>query len=76
MLVNNILGRADVDDLDCISMGMMVKGAAKSCIVEENVGGVVDFTPFGFADAIHFLMFGSCGFNFDIKRGTFGNESG
>ncbi len=49
ILVNKILGRADIDDVNCIGMGMMKESAAKSCIVQENVGGVVDFTPFGFA---------------------------
>ena len=49
ILVNNVLGRADIDDVNCLGMGMMKEGAAKSCIVKENVGGVVDFTPFGFA---------------------------
>ena len=67
ILVNNVLGRTDVDDVDCISMGVMEEGAAKLSIVEKNVGGVVDFAPFGFADTVHFLMFRSGGFDFDSK---------
>ena len=67
ILVYNILGRADVNDLNCIGMGMMKKGAVKSCIVKENVSGVVDFTPFGFAYTVHLLMFRSSSFNFNSK---------
>ena len=48
-------------------MCVMEEGSAKACCVEEGVGGVVDFSPFGFTDAIHFLMFGSSGFEFDSK---------
>ncbi len=33
ILVNNILCRADIDDVNGIGMGMMKEGAAKSCIV-------------------------------------------
>jgi hypothetical protein len=33
-------------------------------IVEKNVGSVVDFAPFSFADAIHLLMFRGSGFKF------------
>ena len=51
--------------MNCIGMGMMKEGAAKSCIVKENVGGVVDFTPFGFAYTIHLFMFRSGSFNFN-----------
>ena len=67
ILVNNVLGRADIDDLNCIGMGMMEEGAAKSGIVEKNVGGVVDFTPFGFSNTVHLLMFRSGSFNFNSK---------
>jgi len=70
-LVNNILGRADIDDVNGIGMGMMKEGAAKSCIVKENVGGVVDFTPFGFAYTVHLLMFRSGSFNFKSKQCAF-----
>ncbi len=63
ILVNNILGQADIDDVNCIGIGMMKEGAAKSCIVKENVGGVVDFTPCGFAYTVHLLMFRSSSFN-------------
>jgi hypothetical protein len=66
-LVNNILGRADIDDVNCIGMGMMKEGAIKSCIVKENVGGVVDFTPFGFAYTVHLLMLRGGSFNFNAK---------
>ena len=49
-------------------MYVMEEGSAKACCVEEGVGSVVDFSPFGFADAVHFLMFGSSGgFKFDSK---------
>ncbi len=75
-MVNNILDRADISDMDSIGMGMMREGAAKFCIVEENVGIVMDFTPFGFAYIIHLLMFRSGGLNLDAKRCAFGNEFG
>ena len=67
IFVNNVFGWADIDDVNCIGMGMMKEGAAKSCIVKENVGGVVDFTPFGFAYTVHLLMFRSGSFNFNSK---------
>ena len=67
ILVSNVLGRADIDNVNCIGMGMMKECAAKSCIVKENVGGVVDFTPFGFAYTVHLLMFRSGSFNFNSK---------
>ena len=67
ILVNNILGWADIQDLDCIGMGMMEEGSSKSCIVEEDVGSVVDFSPFGFTNTIHFLVFRGSSFNFDSK---------
>ena len=38
---------------------MMEEGAAKSSIVEENVGCVLDFMPFGFAYTVHFLISGA-----------------
>ena len=67
ILVNNILGWAGIEDLNSIGMGMMEECTSKSCIVQEYVGSVVDFTPFGFANTIHFLMFRCCSFNFDTK---------
>ncbi len=67
IFVNNVFGRADIDNVNCIGMGMMKEDAAKSCIVKENVGGVVDFTPFGFAYTDHLLMFRSGSFNFNSK---------
>jgi hypothetical protein len=67
ILVNDVLGWADIDDVNCIGMGMMKEGAAKSCIVKENVGDVVDFTPFGFAYTFHLLVFRSGSFNFTTK---------
>ena len=67
IMINNILGRADIDDVNCIGMGVMKECAANSCIVKENVGGVVDVTPFGFAYTVHFLMFRSGSFNFNSK---------
>ena len=57
IFVRNIFGRADIEDLNCMSMRMMEEGTSKSCIVEENVGSVMDFTPFSFEDTVHFLMF-------------------
>ena len=36
----------------------------------------MDFTPFGFADAIHFLMFWGSGFDFDAKISACGDEFG
>ncbi len=75
-MVNNVLGRADIDEVNCIGMGMMKEGAAKSCIVKENVGGVVDFTPFGFAYTVHLLMFRGGSFNFNSKSCAFRNEFG
>ena len=62
ILVNNVLGRADIDDANCIGMGITKEGAAKSCIVKENVGSVVDFTPF-----VHLLMFRGGSFSFNSK---------
>ncbi len=67
ILVNNVLGRADIDDVNCIGMEMMKEGAAKSCIVKENIGGVVDFTPFGYAHTVHLLIFRGGSFNFNSK---------
>ena len=67
IFVDNIFGQADIDNVNCIGMSMMKEGAAKSCIVKENVGGVVDFTPFGFAYTVHLLMFRSGSFNFNSK---------
>ena len=64
-LVSKMFGRDDIEDLNCISMCVMEEGASKSCIVEENLGSVVDFMPFGFADTVHFLMFRGCSINFD-----------
>ncbi len=49
ILVNNALGLADINDLNSTGMCLMKESAAKLCIVQENVGGVMDFTPFGFA---------------------------
>ena len=67
IFVNDIFGWADIDDVNCIGMGMMKEGATKSCIVKEDVGGVVDFTPFGYAYTVHLLMFRSGSFNFNSK---------
>ena len=67
ILVNNVLGWADIDDVNCIGMGMMKECTTKSCIVKENVGGVVDSMPFGFACTDHLLMFRSGSFNFNSK---------
>jgi hypothetical protein len=64
ILFKTFLGRADIDDVDSMGMGMMKEYAAKSCVIEENVGAVVDFTPFGFAYTVHFLMFRSGRVNF------------
>jgi hypothetical protein len=76
ILVNNILGRTDINDADSIGMCMMKEGTTKFCIVEENVGSVVDFLPFGFAYTVHLLMFWSGSFNFNAKIYAFGNEFG
>ena len=76
ILVNDILGRADIYNVDCICMGMMEESAAKSCVVEKDVGGVMDFTPFGFADAVHFLVFRCGSFDFDTERSAFVDEFG
>ncbi len=76
VLVNNILGRTDINDADNIGMGMMKESAAKFCIVEDNVGSVVNFSLFGFAYTVHLLMFWSGSFNFNAKICAFGNEFG
>ena len=64
ILVHYVLGRADINDVDSIGMGIMMKKSAKSCVVEENIGSVVDFTPFDFAYTVHFMMVRSRSFNF------------
>ncbi len=76
ILVNNVLGRADINDVDSIGMGMMKEGVAKSRVVEENVGGVMDFMPFGFAYAVHLLMFRSGSFDLYAKGCVFRNKFG
>ena len=44
-MVSDIFDWARIDNVDGISMCMMEEGAAKSGVVEKNVGGVVDFAP-------------------------------
>ena len=65
MFINDIFGRASIDDMGGICMSMVEEGTSKSGIVEECVGSVMNFTPFSFTDAIHFLMFRSSSFQFD-----------
>ena len=57
-----------------VRVGVMKEGSTKAGGVEQLVCGVVNFTPFGFADAIHFLMFGSGGFDSDAKVIKSGDE--
>ncbi len=68
--ISDILSWTYINSVDSIGMCMIEEGAAKSGIVEKNVGGDVYFAPFGFADAIHFLMFGGSSFRFYAKDGT------
>ena len=70
ILISNILCRASIDNLDCIGMSMVKEGTSKSGSVEQSVCNVVDFSPFGFTNSIHFLMFRGCSFNFDSKIGA------
>jgi hypothetical protein len=56
--VDNVLGGASVDNVNGVGMSMMEEGTAKTCSVKKSVGGVMDFSPFGFTDAIHFLVLG------------------
>ena len=65
--VNNIFGRASIDNVNGICMDMVKEGSAKAGSVEQDVGSVVNFTPFSFTDAIHFLVFRGCSFNFNSK---------
>ena len=65
IFVNNILGRARVDNVNGVCMGMVKEGSAKAGSVEQDVGGVVNFSLFSFTDAIHFLVFRGCSFNFN-----------
>ena len=44
---------------------MMKEGTAKSGSVKKGIRGIMDFAPFGFANAVHFLMFGCSGFYFN-----------
>jgi hypothetical protein len=67
ILVNDILGWARIDNVDCISMCMMEESAAKLGSIQEDVCSIVDFGPFGFKNTIHLLMFwGGC-FKFNSK---------
>ena len=50
-----------------VGVGVMKEGSTEA-------GDVVNFTPFGFADAIHFMMFRSGGFDFDAKVIKTGDE--
>ncbi len=63
--VSNMFGRASINNMNGICMGMVKEGSAKAGSVEQDVGGVVNFTPFSFTDAIHFLVFRGCSFNFN-----------
>ena len=53
---------------------MVKEGSTKAGCVEKNIGCVVNFAPFCFADTIHFLMFWSCSFKFHSKVFAFGDE--
>jgi hypothetical protein len=50
ILVSDILGWARIDNVDGISMCMMEESAVKSGSVQEYVGSIVDFAPFGFTN--------------------------
>ena len=76
MLVSHILGWASINNANSIGMCMMEEGAAKSGSVEKYICSVVNFSPFGFTDAIHFLVFWSSSFKFDSKVVAFCDEFG
>ncbi len=74
ILVSHILGWASIDNADSIGMCMMEEGTAKSGSVEKYICSVVDFSPFGFTDAIHILVFWSSSFKFNSKVVAFCDE--
>ena len=55
--ISDVLGWTGVDNGDSVCVCMVKESAAKSSSVEKGIRGVMNFAPFGFADAIHFLMF-------------------
>ena len=70
----DILCRTCISDMNGVGVGVMKEGSTKVDCVEKNIGCVVNFTPFCFAEIIHFLMFWSCGFKFHSKVFAFGDE--
>ncbi len=73
ILVSHILGWASINNADSIGMCMMEEGTAKSGSVEKYICSVVDFSPFGFTDAI-FLEFWSSSFKLNSKVVAFSDE--
>jgi hypothetical protein len=61
ILISNILGWARIDNVDGISMCMIVESATKSGSISEDICCIVDFAPFGFTNNVQLLMFwGGC----------------